>query len=184
MSDRAGGLHALLDVLVPDDAREAGFVERFRALLAGGGDPFSRHHFVPGHVTASAFVLSPDGRQVLLIHHGKLHRWLQPGGHVEPGDVDVLAACRREVHEEVGLEGLEMVGDGLLDVDIHDIPAMKGDPGHAHFDVRILLRARSMDFAAGSDALAARWVPLDEVSEDASDASVMRAIGKIRRLVG
>lgn len=172
-------LRSLLEALVPADAREAGYVERFHALLDGEGDPFHRGHFVPGHVTASAFVLSPDGRDVLLIHHGKLHRWLQPGGHVEPDDADVLAACRREVAEEVGLRELELVHDGLFDVDVHDIPPLKGDPGHAHFDVRVLFRAPDRSFRAGSDALAARWVPLDAVSEDASDASVMRAVGKI-----
>ena len=147
------------------------------------GDPFARAHFVPGHVTASSFVLSPTGDDVLLIEHSKLHRWLQPGGHVDPEDVDVLAAARREVVEEVGLAELSLVHEGVFDLDVHDIPPLKGDPGHAHFDVRFLFRAPTRDVRAGSDAKAARWVPLDEVRLDASDESVMRAVRKLKRRI-
>lgn len=183
MGERRNHLSALLDAFVPHDATERAFVRRLRSLLALPGDVFARDHFVPGHVTASAFVLSPDGASVLLIEHSKLHRWLQPGGHVEPSDPDVLASARREVAEEVGIPELEQVGEGLFDLDIHDIPAMKGDPPHAHFDVRVLLRAPSRTFQAGSDAKAARWVPLHAVNAVESDASVMRAIGKLRGAV-
>jgi len=184
LSRRVDHLRRLLEALAPADAVEAAYLKRFDVLLWAEGDALSRDHFVPGHVTASAFVVSPDGAQVLLIEHSKLHRWLQPGGHVEPDDVDVLAACRREVAEEVGLTELEPLVPGLFDVDVHDIPPLKGDPGHAHFDVRALFRAPDWSFEAGSDAKAARWVPLEEVSLDASDASVMRAVAKIRARLG
>ena len=126
-------------------------------------------------------MLSPDESALLLIFHGKLHRWLQPGGHVEPEDVDIVAAARREVAEEVGLGDLLLVGDGLpFDLDIHAIPARKADPEHEHFDVRFLFRAPSWQVKADSDAVDARWVPLDEVSGLESDASVLRALGKLR----
>ena len=36
-----------------------------------------------GHITASSWVLSPDGRRFLLVHHKKLGAWLQPGGHAD-----------------------------------------------------------------------------------------------------
>ncbi|MEN8041330.1 MAG: hypothetical protein ABFR95_07475, partial [Actinomycetota bacterium] len=48
-----------------------------------------RSEFEPGHFTASGFVTSPDGEALLLIHHGKLDRWLQPGGHIDPEDASV-----------------------------------------------------------------------------------------------
>lgn len=177
--NRRDPLRHLLDAFTPADAVEAGHRDAIRRLLDAPGDPFSRHHFTPGHVTASAFVRSPDGGSVLLIHHGKLHRWLQPGGHVEPADADVIAAARREVAEEVGLTDVDLVGDGLFDVDVHDIPALRGDPAHAHFDVRVLFQARHLDARAGSDARAARWFPLDAVNAVESDASVARAVRKL-----
>ena len=177
---RAAHLARWLGEHVPVDAVEAEHLQRFEALLERGESVFDRDHFVPGHITASAFVLSPDGEDLLLIHHGKLDRWLQPGGHVDPEDEDVLAAACREVREEVGLSDVTLVHEGVFDLDIHDIPARKRDPEHAHFDVRILLRAKHRGVVAGSDAKAARWVPLPEVHEEESDESVMRAVRKLR----
>jgi 8-oxo-dGTP pyrophosphatase MutT (NUDIX family) len=172
---------ALLAALRPHDAEEAGFLARMRALCDVRDDPFARDHFVPGHFTASAFVLSPNEDAMLLIHHAKLHRWLQPGGHVEPDDASLLAAARREVTEEVGIMDATLVSEGAFDIDIHDIPALKGDPAHAHFDVRFLFRAPSLAFQAASDAKAARWVALDEINLETSDRSVLRAIEKLQR---
>jgi 8-oxo-dGTP pyrophosphatase MutT (NUDIX family) len=157
-----------------------------KELLAVGEDCFSRTHFQPGHFTASAFVLSPDRESVLLILHGKLGLWLQPGGHIDPSDVDVVAAARREVIEETGIEVqvAEGTGASLLDVDIHAIPAnpRKSEPSHDHFDLRFTFVAPSLDFHAGSDALAARWVRLEAVVDAGTDDSVRRAIRKLTSL--
>ena len=177
-------LNHMLTRFAPFDEREAAFCARMRTLLAGDADPFDRLHYTPGHFTASAFILSPAHDAVLLVLHGKLHRWLQPGGHVDPDDPDVLSTARREVREETGIEALEPMMDGLFDVDVHAIPPLKGAPAHEHFDLRFLFRARGRETSAGSDARATRWVPLPEVSDVESDESVMRAVAKIRARVG
>jgi 8-oxo-dGTP pyrophosphatase MutT (NUDIX family) len=182
-SPRLTDLRDRLLGFVPADAIEAHHRARMLELLETRTDPLVRTALEPGHFTASSFVLSPDGQALLLILHGKLHRWLQPGGHIEAEDEHVEAAARREVLEEVGVRDLEaLVADGLpFDVDVHAIPAGK-EPGHAHFDVRFLYRARTWDAVAGSDAQAMRWVPLADVSALESDASVLRAVGKLQRL--
>jgi len=167
----------------PADAQEADYQGRMLQLLAGSSDPFARHHFAPGHFTASAFVLSPDRGSVLLILHSKLKLWLQPGGHFESADTGVLEAARREVAEETSITGLSLglpPGE-LLDVDIHRIPAnpSKGEPAHEHFDLRFLFVAPSLEYVAGSDAEAARWVVLAEVEDSGTDDSVRRAIRKL-----
>jgi 8-oxo-dGTP pyrophosphatase MutT (NUDIX family) len=170
----------LLELHLPADEREARFVAAMLALAESPSDPTSRRNFTPGHFTASAFVTSPDGGSVLLVHHGKLHRWLQPGGHIEPGDADLFAAVRREVAEEVGIVDLDLPeGEVLHDVDIHEIPPLMGDPSHRHYDLRVHLRARSLAFTAGSDARDARWVPLAQVDPQESDESVARAVRKL-----
>jgi 8-oxo-dGTP pyrophosphatase MutT (NUDIX family) len=145
-------------------------------LARVGPRALERSHWVPGHFTASAFVLSPDSCELLLIYHGKLSRWLQPGGHFDAADASPEAAARREVREETGLDDLELARPGLFDVDIHPIPARREDPEHEHFDLRFLFRARSRALVAGDDAHAAKWVRLSEIE---SDASVMRAVAKI-----
>lgn len=176
-------VHELLPILQayqPLDAEEAAHRARMLTLCELGPQAFSRDTFAPGHFTASAFVLSPDRSAFLLIFHGKLSRWLQPGGHVEPSDPDILGSARREVLEEVSLTDLALDEPGIFDLDVHTIPARKADLAHEHFDVRFLFRAPALGFTAGSDALSARWVGLGEISEETSDRSVMRAVLKLR----
>jgi 8-oxo-dGTP pyrophosphatase MutT (NUDIX family) len=180
---RSHHLQQLLTSFEPADAREHAHRARTLQLLATTAEPFSRTQYAPGHITASAFVLDPTGTSVLLILHSKLQRWLQPGGHVDPEDRDVLHAARREVLEEVGVSQLTQIGD-LLDLDVHDIPARKDQGAHAHFDLRFLFKAGDLAFQAGSDANDARWVPIAHLlaghdAEFPSDESVLRAVRKL-----
>ena len=182
---RARFARDLLADHAPADATEAEHHRRMLELasVGAGRDPMSRDHFVPGHFTASAFILSPEADALLLIHHRKLGRWLQPGGHVEPDDADLLAAARRECAEEVGLHALPLdpLFSGPFDLDVHTIPPFGDSPAHEHFDVRFLFRAPSRRFGVGDEVAGARWVPLGEVADDPhADASVLRAVEKLR----
>jgi 8-oxo-dGTP pyrophosphatase MutT (NUDIX family) len=185
---RQAHLRRLLEDFVPANEREARHQARILQLIDRTEAPFSRAQYVPGHVTASAFVTNPDRSALLLILHSKLHLWLQPGGHVDAEDSDVLASARREVLEEVGLSQLELATPGLFDVDVHEIPARTDQPAHEHFDVRFLFTTRSREAKAGSDAQAARWVPVSELLRAAgdspypSDESVMRAVRKLHEV--
>lgn len=181
MSARVRELVSLLAAVSPRDDDEATHLRHMRALAEVPGDPCARDHFEPGHFTASAFIVSPERDALLLIFHGKLARWLQPGGHVDPDDRDLLAAARREAAEEVGLSELELLAPAPFDLDVHDIPPLRSDPAHRHYDVRFLFRAATREVRAGSDAKAARWVPLSEINLESSDRSVMRAVEKLLR---
>jgi 8-oxo-dGTP pyrophosphatase MutT (NUDIX family) len=152
-----------------------------KRLLDGPG-PFSRSSYDPGHFTASAFVLSPERDSLLLIFHAKLGLWLQPGGHVEPADVSVLDAARREVAEEVGLSELtaQPSPPALFDVDIHRIPARPKEPTHDHFDLRFLFVASTRAVRPNDEVKAAQWVPLENVENVTTDRSVTRAVEKLR----
>lgn len=178
---RRRALRDLLDAHFPSDERESDYLESLLALLEIPGDPFDRGTFTPGHFTASAFVLSPDGGSLLLIHHAKLGKWLQPGGHFEPGDEDLFAAAAREVREETGLAAFVPLQPGaIFDVDVHDIPARKQDPMHRHYDLRVSYRAESDAITAGDGVTGAKWVPLAEVADAGTDESVLRAVRKLR----
>lgn len=185
---RQAHLRRLLEDFVPANEREERHQARISQLIERTEAPFSRAQYAPGHVTASAFVTTPDRSAILLILHSKLQLWLQPGGHVDADDSDVLASARREVLEEVGLSALELATPGLFDVDVHEIPARKEQPAHEHFDVRFLFTTSNREAKAGSDAQAARWVPVSELLRAASDSpypsdeSVMRAVRKLHEV--
>lgn len=165
----------------PADAMEAGYQSEFRALLTMPGDAFGRAQFTPGHVTASLFILDQSAGALLLHHHRRLGRWLQMGGHVEDGETAVEAAMR-EGREESGLQDLRLLGDAILDLDVHSIPAGRGELDHLHFDVRYLAFALdpsriTMD-RNESNQLA--WIPLDDAESLMSEAASSRVIRKIR----
>lgn len=162
---------------------------RVRALVGARADCFERH-CTPGHVTGSAFVASADLRRVLLVHHRKLDRWLQPGGHAD-GESDLARVALREAEEETGLDGLSFVGpDGapdepvLFDLDVHAIPARPGEPAHEHHDVRFLLVAApgAEDARASAESHAVRWFPIEALGALGVDGSVLRMARKLRAL--
>ncbi len=139
MSRRERLLEQLLTYRAADSIEEAN-VARVVKLLTTAPEPFSRSKFEPGHITASCYIVDGEGR-LLLHHHKRLQRWLQMGGHVD-GSEQPIEAARREGWEESGLEDL-VIDEEILDVDVHPIPASKGDPLHHHFDVRYVARTAS-----------------------------------------
>jgi len=94
------------------------------------------------HVTGSALVVGRRG--VVLHRHRRLHRWLQPGGHVEAGELPADAA-RRECVEETGLPVTHPPSGPLLaHVDVHTAARH-----HVHLDLRYLLWAPDLPPAPG-----------------------------------
>lgn len=137
---------------------------------------------VPGHLTGSAWILSPDRRKVLLTHHHKLDKWLQLGGHAD-GDGDLAAVAGREAREESGLAGLRVVSPEIFDLDRHWIPPRKADPGHYHYDLRFLFEADPAEpLAVSSESKALEWVDLAEVATLNPEESIARMVRKTDRL--
>jgi len=167
---------ALLELLDRYGARhpyEVETVVRFRDFVARAAACFERH-LAEGHITGSAWIVDRTGTRVLLTHHRKLNRWLQPGGHAD-GDPDVLAVALREGLEETGLESLEPVVTEVFDLDIHPIPARGDDPEHFHYDVRFLLRdAGSGDYIVSEESHDLAWVPLAELGQYSDEESMRR----------
>ncbi|QOY91941.1 NUDIX hydrolase [Paludibaculum fermentans] len=152
---------------------------RILAFVEQHPDCFERSLLI-GHVTASAWVLSQDRKETLLVHHARLDKWLQPGGHCD-GNPDVLGSAMREVLEETGVAAVP-AGSGIFDVDAHDIPARKKEPAHVHYDVRFLLVAdRAIPLVVSEESRDVAWVPLDEVRLLNTDQSVLRLVEKTQQ---
>jgi 8-oxo-dGTP pyrophosphatase MutT (NUDIX family) len=149
---------------VPADHEEAGDLARIRTLVAIEPDPWSRH--VPLHVTASALVLHPPTARVLLRWHAKQERWLQVGGHADPGEQDPWLVARREAEEETALTDLRPwpgPAPALFQVTVVPVVAAKGEAAHEHADLRYLLATdRPEEVPEEVEGVPLRWCSADE----------------------
>ncbi len=159
------------------DARERAMVSKISSFVAAHEDAFERTLLI-GHVTGSAWIVSRDGSAVLLLHHRKLDRWLQPGGHSD-GDGDTRHVALREAIEESGLTSLVAVDGEIFDVDVHAIPQRGREPAHDHYDVRFAFFAdRDEAPQRNAESYAVAWIPLAEIERYDIDESVRRLVAK------
>lgn len=163
------------------DDEETSAVAHLQRLLDGAEDAFVRTT-LPTHVTSSAVVLDRGHRQVLLHLHRRIGRWLQPGGHIEPGERPEDAAIR-ETLEETGVAVRHPAsGPVLLHLDEHP-----GPDGHIHLDLRYLLHAdrdaptdEAGETTGEGPGPTLRWVDLEEAAT-LVDRSLARAIRALER---
>jgi len=161
-----------LERYVTVHGEESAYVPRFLHLLKQPGC-FQRNH-LPGHLTGSAWIVNRQRTNVLMVRHGSLRRWLQPGGHAD-GDENIFHTAIREAQEETGVAELELVGNSWFDIDIHPIPEKKNFPAHEHFDVRFLLVAdEGSKLTISDESTDLRWIPMDALEQYNSERSVLR----------
>lgn len=165
----------------PVDDDEAADLSRTAAMVEAADDPWSRA--TPLHVTASALVIDPTTGRVLLRWHAKQERWLQVGGHGDPGERDPWAIAVREAEEETGLTDLRPVADGLLQVTIVPVNAVGDEAAHEHADLRYLLATdRPGDVPPEREGVPLRWFTLAEALEvaDAGLEKLLRRVPGLR----
>jgi 8-oxo-dGTP pyrophosphatase MutT (NUDIX family) len=171
---------------------EEACVARVRALALSRPDCFLRS-CLPGHVTGSAWILSPDHGRFLLTNHRKLDRWLQLGGHAD-GETRVAAVALREAEEESGQCPFAFLAvpdpSGApppVDVDVHAIPARGDEPAHDHHDVRFVLVASGDAVRLTGESRALGWFEMAELETAlrslGADASLVRLGRKARSLL-
>ena len=155
---------------------EQAFVFRFLELLKHPRAYYRDH--LPGHMTASAWIVNQANTHVLLTHHAKLNRWLQPGGHAD-GDEDIVRVALKEAKEETGLD-VSLPIKNIFDIDIHPIPARAEFPTHLHYDIRFAFVACDrvlLNISNESHDL--KWVSLHEVSSiSQNNSSMVRMVQK------
>lgn len=132
-----------------------------------------------GHITGSAWIVDNAREYVLLMHHRKLDRWFQPGGHAD-GNPDIQQVALQEAQEETGLTNIQLVDNQIFDIDIHLIPANTKEPAHYHYDIRFLMQAnRNLPLQSNNESKNLAWVLLGEVYRYNNSASLIRMVKKL-----
>lgn len=145
---------------------DPGLRQGFLGFLAARPDAMWRS-CAPGHLTASALVIDPSRRSVLLTLHPRVGMWVQLGGHCEPSDNTLMDAAAREAREESGIGSLSL--DPVpLGLDIHPITCSLGVPTR-HFDVRFLAVAPDgAEPVRSEESLDLRWFRWNELPDNAA----------------
>jgi 8-oxo-dGTP pyrophosphatase MutT (NUDIX family) len=162
---------------------EAADLERMTSLAQTAADPWSRA--LPLHFTASALVVHPPTGRVLLRWHARQERWLQVGGHGDPGERDALQIALREAAEETGLTDLAPWPDASLrHAVICDVRPSATEPAHQHADLRFILATQEPDALVPENDLAPlRWLMIDEAHCLARGNNLSDTLDRLRFLL-
>jgi 8-oxo-dGTP pyrophosphatase MutT (NUDIX family) len=171
--------HLLLEKLQSYKTRfkeEQEFLKQFSELLKSE-NCFQRTH-LPGHITGSSWIVNRDRTKTLLVHHAKLNKWVQPGGHAD-GEENILNVALREAEEETGLKKLTPSSE-IFDIDVHTIPERRDFPEHLHYDIRFLVEADDRDQTEVSEeSHDVCWINLNELEKFTTERSVLRMKDKL-----
>jgi 8-oxo-dGTP pyrophosphatase MutT (NUDIX family) len=171
---------AELRAWTPADDGQRALQHALLAFLDARPDDACDRSCAPGHLTASALLLDAAGERTLLTLHPRVGRWVQLGGHCEPGDASLRDAALREATEESGIDGLT-IDAAPLRIDVHPITCSLGVPTR-HLDVQFLVHApvgAVERISDESDDL--RWWPLDALPGDVDTLPELAAVALARR---
>ncbi|WP_171168225.1 NUDIX hydrolase [Streptomyces sp. I05A-00742] len=167
----------------PADERERADTQRVRALVTASDDPWQRS--LPLHVTATAVIVHPESRRVLLRWHRRHGSWLLVGGHGDPGEHEPLAVALREGREETALTDLAPWPDArLAHLTVVPVPASGREPAHEHADLRFVLATGSPEAARPEHPEAElRWMTPEEAEDAVAEENVRETLSRVRPLL-
>ncbi|WP_241681639.1 NUDIX domain-containing protein [Streptomyces sp. CB01881] len=184
-TDMSGKLRTAAELLAefrPRSEKEAADLARI-VPLAAASDPYDRER--PLHLTASAVIVHPAGREVLLRWHERQQDWLQVGGHGDPGEEFPAQIALREAREESSLPDLAFwPAVRLLQVVVLPVPASASEPAHEHADLRFVLATRTPSAVRPERPSArVRWLPLGEAREAARGEALRESLARVAELL-
>ena len=136
-------LRKQLAAFVPCNEQDEQDKELLLRWIDIGTDILTRENKV-AHLTASAWVMSPDRTKVLMAYHNLYDSWAWLGGHAD-GESDLLAVALREAEEESGVGAVRPATEDILSVETLCVEGHEKRgryvPCHLHLNVTYLLEA-------------------------------------------
>lgn len=136
------------------------------------------------HFTASAWVVSPDRKQVLMVYHNIYRSWSWTGGHAD-GEEDLLSVALREVQEETGLSEVHPLTCDIFSLEILGVNAHKKRgchvSTHLHLNATFLLEAdpaQSLRIKPDENSAVA-WIPAEEAVDRSSEPDMQVVYRKL-----
>lgn len=158
---------------VPVNQQEIADKALFLQLLDSGGD-LSRRENLEAHLTASAWVVTPDRKKVLMAYHNLYDSWAWLGGHAD-GNWDLRLVARKEAAEESGISRLTALGEGPASLEILTVNGheKKGRyvPSHLHLNLTYLFEADPAEplRVKEDENSAVAWIRTDDISEKSTE---------------
>lgn len=174
------------DWRAPDESQNS-LRHAYLAFLDANPDACLRKS-ASGHLTASVIVFDSTLRHVLLTLHPRVGKWLQLGGHCEPGDATITDAALREGREESGIAGLDL-STGVVGLHTHPITCSLGVPTR-HLDVRFAAVTPRQpgdalpQIVRSDESVDLAWWPVDDLPADAAidqPALIAQGLAAVRR---
>ena len=158
---------------IPVNEQEETDKKTILAFLDGDQDISTRENPV-AHLTASAWVVSPDRKNVLMAYHRLYDSWAWLGGHAD-GSFCLADVAEKEAKEESGIENLRLISDSpvsleVLTVDGHEKKG-KYVPCHLHLNLTYLFEAEQdqMLHIKADENSGVAWISMDCLAEKCSE---------------
>ena len=150
--------------------------------LESGEDLYTRSN-AAAHLTASAWVVSPDRQQVLMAYHNLYQSWAWLGGHAD-GEADLLSVALREANEESGVLAAPVSPDIFSLEILHVAPHVKRGKfvcAHLHLNATYLLEAddKSPIRCKPDENSAVRWLSAQDVLPSVSEPAMRPVYQKL-----
>ena len=136
-------LIADIEAYTPYNEQETADKTLLLRWLRSGENILTRDNLT-AHLTASAWVVDPARKSVLMAYHNLYNSWAWLGGHAD-GDSDLRTVAAREAMEESGITGLRPLGNGIASLEILTVDGhekkCKYIPSHLHLNVTYFFEA-------------------------------------------
>lgn len=167
------GLLQDIENFLPFNEQEQKDKNEILRRLRSGEQLYTREN-ASAHLTASAWVVSPDRTQILMAYHNLYDSWAWLGGHAD-GETDLLSVALREVREESGLTRLHAVSPDIYSLEILTVDGHEKRgvyvSSHLHLNVTYLIEADpALPVRCKPDENSrVAWFPLEEAIERSSE---------------